>query len=524
MTDSRYDAIIIGGGHNGLVCASYLAKAGRKVLVLEAAAKPGGAAATREFHAGFKVSSGAHLLTQLNPRVAKDLALHSQGLELAAENLKTVALAAEGEHLVFDGGRVSGVTSDDAESYAAFHAQNLRFARVLDGFFSQRSPSLVERSWGDAITLLKLGWNLRMLGKDDMRDLMRVGLINIYDVANEHFDSELLKAAVAMDAVLGSHMGPRSPNTVYTYLHRHIGDYWGLTGPAVVKGGMGALGAAFEKAARAFGAEVRCDTRVAKVLVDNCRATGVLLDNGEQLSAARVISSADPKTTFEKLVGYPNLDTGFVRRVHNFRAAGVSAKLHLALDALPEFRGLDAALTGQRLLLAPTMDHIEVAFNSAKYGEFSPSPVMEISIPTAHDPSLAPDGKHVLSAIVQFAPYKLQQGWDSGREAFKALALDQLEAYAPGIKGVTIAAELSAPPDLEAEFGMAGGHWHHGEISLDQALLMRPMPGAHQYASPLPGLYLCGAGSHPGGGVMGLAGRNAAQTILKEKRGQEEAA
>ena len=524
MTDSRYDTLIIGAGHNGLVCAAYLARAGRKVLVLEAAPQPGGAAATREFHAGFKVSSGAHLLSQLNPRVARELRLEEQGLVLAAENLKTVALSAGGEHLVFDGGRLSGASREDAEAYGKFHAQNIRFGKVLDGFFSRRSPSLVERSWDDAFSLLKLGWNLRMLGKDDMQDLMRVGLINIYDVANEHFDSEQLKAAVAMDGVLGNYMGPRSPNTVYSYLQRHIADYWGATGPALVRGGMATLSEAFARSAEAQGVEIRCDSRVARVLIEDCRAVGVVLESGETLRARTVISNADPKTTFQKLVGYPNLDTGFSRRVHNFRSRGVSAKLHLALDGLPEFAGLDGALAGERLLLAGTMDEIEVAFNHAKYGEYSQAPVMEVSIPTVYDDSLAPAGKHVLSAVVQYAPYDLKEDWAAGAETFKNLALDQLERYAPGIRSQVIAAELRTPVDLEAEFGMTGGHWHHGEISLDQALLMRPMPGAHQHAPPVSGLFLCGAGSHPGGGVMGLAGRNAAQEIIKHGKRKQEAA
>ncbi len=524
MTDKRFDTIIIGAGHNGLVCAAYLAKAGRKVLVLEAASQPGGAAATREFHPGFRVSSGAHLLTQLNPGVAKDLGLASHGLDYAARDLKTVALAEDGAHLVIDGGSVSGVSGNDAVAYAKFHSQNRRFGKVLDGFFSRRQPTLVDRSWDDAFSLLKLGWSLKRLGKEDMQDLMRVGLINIYDVANEHFDSELLKAAVAMDGVLGSHMGPRSPNTVYGYLHRHIADAWGNSGPALVRGGMGAVGQAFAEAARGFGAEIRCDSKVARVEMQGCHATGVTLESGETLFADTIVSNADPKTTFEKLVGYPNLDAGFSRRVHNFRSRGVSAKLHLALDTLPDFRGLDAALAGQRLLLAPTMDHIERAFNHAKYGEYSRAPVMEISIPSVHDDSLTPAGKHVLSAIVQFAPYALREGWDSGKEVFKRIALEQLERYAPGINNRVLASELSTPVDLEREFGMAGGHWHHGEIALDQALLMRPMPGAHQYRTPIPGLYLCGAGSHPGGGIMGLAGRNAAEAVIKHRKDREERA
>ena len=518
MTNSSYDAIVIGAGHNGLVCAAYLAKSGRKVLVLEAASEPGGAAATREFSEGFKVSSGAHLLTQLNPDVAKDLALEQHGLQYAARNLKTVALAQDGAHLTLSGASVEGVSEQDQAAYAAFYQQNLRFAKVLNGFFSRRPPSLVDRSWRDSLSMLKLGWDLRTLGKNDMQDLLRVGLINIYDVAKEHFDSELLQAAVSMDGVLGSHMGPRSPNTVYGYLYRHLGDYYGMSGPAVVQGGMGTVGAAFAAAATAAGVELRCDSKVTQVVMEDCRAVGVTLASGETITARSVISNADPKTTFNQLVGYANLDTGFSRRVHNFRARGVTAKLHLALDGLPAFGGLDPSLAGERLLLAPDMDYIERAFNHAKYGEYSQAPAMEISIPTVHDSSLAPAGKHVLSAIVQYAPYELKAGWDAGKEAFKAIVLDQLEAYAPGIKSQVLAAELSTPADLQAEFGMYGGHWHHGELSLDQALMMRPMPGANQYFTPVPGLYLCGAGAHPGGGVMGLAGRNAAQAVIKQEK------
>lgn len=518
MTNSNYDAIVIGAGHNGLACASYLAKSGRKVLVLEAAAQAGGAAATREFAAGYKVSPAAHLLTQLNPTVAKDLALEQNGLSYAARDLKTVALDSGGEHIVFNGANLSGVSAEDQTAYDAFYQQNLKFAKVLNGFFSKRIPKLVDRNWGDNLSLLKLGWDVRTLGKDDMQDLLRVGLINIYDVANEHFDNELLKAAISMDGVLGSHMGPRSPNTVYGYLYRHLGDYYGMKGPAVVAGGMGAVGAAFAKAAESAGVEVRYGHPVAKIVMEDHRAVGVELSDGEVLRADSVISNADPKTTLEKLVGYPHLDAGFARRVHNFRSKGVTAKLHLALEELPAFTELDSSNAGDRLLLAPTMDYVERAFNHAKYGEFSTAPAMEINIPTVHDSSLAPDGKHVLSAVVQFAPYDLKVGWESGREAFTQICLDTLEAYAPGIKGLVSSSELLTPRDIESEFGMHGGHWHHGEMSLDQALVMRPMPGANQYATPLQGLYLCGAGSHPGGGVMGLAGHNAAKAVIKQEK------
>jgi len=518
MTDTHYDAIVIGAGHNGLVCATYLARSGRKVLVLEAAGTAGGAAATREFAQGFRVSSGAHYLTMLNPRVAKDLALEQHGLRYAARDLKTVALGPQGSHLVFDGDDISGVSAADRAAYRQFHGQCQRFAKVLANAFAKRPPSLVERSWQDTLSLLKLGWDVRTLGKDDMQDLLRMGLINIYDVANELFDSELLKAAVSLDGVMGSHMGPRSPNTVFGYLYRRLGEYFGYTGPALVSGGMGALGQAFASAAEAAGVEIRYNARVDRVELQDYRAAGVVLATGESIPARTVISNADPKTTFTRLVGLTHLDTGFVRRVQGVRSNGNAAKLHLALDALPEFRGLNRSNIGDRLLLAPTMDYIELAFNHAKYGEYSQHPAMEISIPSVHDDSLAPAGKHVLSAIVQYAPYRLKGGWASGREAFKELAIDRLEAVAPGIRGLITASELSTPEDLEREFGMYGGHWHHAEIALDQAMMMRPMPGANQYATPVDGLYLCGAGAHPGGGVMGLAGRNAAREVIRQEK------
>ena len=584
MTDAAWDVVVIGAGHNGLVCANDLAAGGRRVLVLESAARPGGLAATREFAGGFRVSAGVHLLAMLDTGIARDLRLERHGLEFAARNLSTVALGNDGERVVFEAGGVAGVSAKDEAAFAEFRRQNGRFARVLAGFCSRPLPRLVDRRRGDTLALAKLAWDMRVLGKADMRELLRVGAINIHDVAEEKFESPLLKAAISMDAVLGSHMGPRSPNTVYSYLHRHMNDDAGANGPAVVKGGMGALGAAFAAAAEASGAEIRYNSPVASIDLAECprqhspqrprqrlrpgsarghpsheessarghaskeessalekptpeessasahpsqakgtanehppmmdyRAVGVTLVDGTRIRAGLVVSNADLKSTFS-LVGPLNLDAGFVRRIHNFRASGVTAKLHLALDGLPEFRGAASGDAGARLLLAASMDDIESAFNHAKYGRFSPAPVMEVSIPTVHDASLAPAGKHVLSALVQYAPYNLKDGWDSGRDAFMAICLERLEALAPGIGGTVRAAELLVPPDLEREFGVRGGHWHHGEIALDQALFTRPVPGANRYATPVPGLYLCGASSHPGGGILGLAGRNAARAIL----------
>lgn len=521
MTNSQaqYDVILIGAGHNGLVCASYLAKAGKKVLVLEANEQPGGAAATREFADGFSVSSCAQWLYQLNPKVIKELALERHGLEYAVKDLDTIALDEQGSHITIGSNSISGesVSPQDQLAYLRFNKQMLKFSKLLANAFERRAPKILDSNFTDRITLAKLGLGMKMLGREDMRDLLRLALINIYDVMEENFDNELLKAAISMDGVLGSHMGPRSPNTVFGYLYRRIADVYGFHGPALVKGGMGVLGEALSSAAQSHGVTVRCSARVESINLDIDQVTGVTLVGGETIEAKTVVSNADPKTTLENLVGFSNLETGVARRVSNIRMRGNAAKLHLALDGLPKISGLNELQIGQRLLIAPSMNYIELAFNSAKYGEYSEAPAMDISIPTVHDNSLAATGKHVLSATVQFAPYELKQGWESGKESFEKLLIDRIEKYAPGIKQQIVASELLTPLDLAQQFNMTGGHWHHGEISLDQIMMMRPYPGATQYATSVAGLYLCGAGAHPGGGIMGLAGRNAAQEIIKRR-------
>ena len=515
--DKKYDVIVVGGGHNGLVCATYLAKAGRKVLVLEANAALGGGSATSKFSDQFSVSSCAHWLFQLNPEVASDMGLKGHGLELAARDLNTIALAEDGNHLTIGVNTLegAGVTDEDRKAFVAFNKQMLKFSKLLSGAFNRRAPKLVEGNLTDRITLAKLGLGMKMLGKTDMSDLMRLALINIYDVMEENFENDLLKAAISLDSLLGSHMGPRSPNTVYGYLYRRMGDIYGFNGPAVVRGGMGAVGEALGNAAKAAGVDIEVSAAVSKINVDVDRATGVTLADGRVVNAGMVVSNADPKTTFNKLVGLTNIETGVARRVKTIRMKGDAAKLHIALDSLPDFTGLTKDQMGQRLVIAPTMDYIELAFNACKYGEYSKTPAMDISIPTIHDPSLAPDGKHVMSVIVQFAPYELEGGWGSHKDDFKNLVIDRIADYAPNLKDKIIASELLTPADLEDRFHIHGGHWHHGEISLDQILTMRPFPGASQYGTSVDGLFLCSAGTHPGGGVMGLAGHNAAKEIIK---------
>jgi phytoene dehydrogenase-like protein len=514
---ARYDCVVIGAGHNGLICAAILARQGRTVLVLEAAAHVGGAAATREFAPGFKVSAGAHLLHLMPGDLLRDLKLESHGLEWAAQRMATTALLPGAAPLVCSAGSAdqAGLSAADAAAYAAYSTRMRRFAAALAPIFSRIPPRLGTNDWSDRLALLRMGWQIRALGRRDMRELLRIGAMNVYDLLEENFESAALKGALGFDAILGANFGPRSPGTVLTLLYRLAAESAaGASGLSQPKGGMGALCTAVARAAVAAGAVIRTDAPVANILVEADRACGVVLESGERIMAPNVISSADPKTTFLELLGTAHLDTGFARRVNHIRSQGLAAKLHIALNRAPPFQGVPEAALRGRLLLAPSLEYIEHAYNHAKYGEFSASPVMEITVPSINDPSLAPAGQHVLSAIVQYAPYALKEGWENGRQRFLDVALGTLERFAPGLRSCIVAAEVLTPADMEREFRSSGGHWHQGDLGLDQILMVRPVPGAAQYRTPVEGLFLCGAGCHPGGGVMGIAGRNAAQRVL----------
>lgn len=513
MTD-RYDILIIGAGHNGLVCAAYLAKAGRKVLVLERSNQVGGAAITREFAKGFKVSACAHILHMLQPKIVKDLDLKAHGLELNNTGLETVSLTDKGKTIKFGRENVEGVSDSEKVAYEKFMARMERLARALSPQLLKTPPRLASVGLENTIKLAGMGWDIRFgLGKKHMRDLMRIIGLNIHDLLDEVFEDEGLKAALSLDAVMGTAMEPRMPGTVLTYLFRVAGGLGSsMTLPA---GGMGGVTAALAQAATSFGAEIRTKTSVENVILEGGNAVGVTLKGGQELRAPTIISNADPRTTFLKLVGARNLEAGFANRIGNFRAIGRAAKVHIALNGLPNFKGIDNEGLGQRLVIAPTRKYLEHAFNCSKYGAFSDHPALEITIPSLADSSLAPEGCHVLSAVVHYAPYELKLGWKKQREDFMKSVVDVLTAYAPDFKDRMTAIECLTPPDIEREFGMTGGHWHHGELALDQIFMMRPTYGAAQYQTPVDGLYLCGAGSHPGGGVSGAAGHNAAQAVLR---------
>lgn len=518
MTD-QFDALIIGAGHNGLVCAGYLAKAGKKVLVLERADQTGGAAKTREIASGVKASACAHILHMLQPKIVKDLKLGSHGLDTSAKPLKTISLARDGKHLTLDRRSASGADISDADkaAYSKFMERMETHAGALAPQWLKAPPRLANAGLANAAQLAKMGWDVRFgLGKEKMQDFVRIVAMNIHALLDEDLESEALKAALAFDAVLGTALEPRMATSVLTWIFRIAG---GLNSEMTMpRGGMGNVTDALEKAARGFGAEIRTGASVERILLESGKAVGVVLEGGEEIRAKKVVSNADPKTTFLKLVGARNLEAGFANRIGHVRSVGRAAKVNIVLNGLPTFVGLDESALHNRLIIAPSRRYVELAFNPAKYGELPDEPAMEITLPSIADPSLAPAGKHVLSAVVQYVPYDVKGGWETQKDALVDRILETISTYSPDLNDKVESIECLTPADIEREFGMTGGHWHHGELAIDQMFMMRPVHGTAQYATPIDGLYLCGAGAHPGGGVMGAAGHNAARTIIGEDK------
>lgn len=511
----RTDAIVIGAGHNGLVCAAYLARAGLNVLVLEASETAGGMAAPRVLGGNYRLPGLAHVAYPVHPSIAKDLKLARFGYA-SGKAVDTIALDTEGNHLTIGADRVSGqdLPESDVEAYPRFRARYRSFANTLRPLFENKPPRLKNMPFSDKATLAKLGWNARMgLGREEMYEFLRVAGINIYDVLNEVFTDERLKGAIATDAVLGSAMGPRTPGTVLTWLNRLYGE---LHGPlSVQSGGQTQLVDALTQSAEDAGVEIRLNARVEKILMHNDKAFGVELADDEMLKARLIVSNADARTTFSSLIGAPQLDTMFANRVRQIRGAGVVAKLHLALKGLPEFTGLEASQLGGRLLVAPSMRYVEHAFNHAKYGECSSDPVLEISVPSIHNAALAPEGHHVMSVNIAYLPYELDGGWEERSTTMAYEIVSKLGTYCSDLKSLIVDHEFLSPVDIEQQYGAIGGHWHHGELSIHQSFMLRPLYGAAQYDTPVDRLFLCGAGCHPGGGLTGLPGRNAARRILE---------
>ena len=524
-----FDAIVIGAGHNGLVSAGYLAKAGRRVLVLEARDQVGGAAITEELFPGYRASSCADGSGYLSPEIVRDLKVESHGLEILPSDPVVWSPQPDGTHLAIwrDVARtaqeIERFSAADAKRYPEFVALMQKLAGVVGGLAGLTPPDIPEVGWKDLPPLLKLAGPVRRVGRKHISDLLRVLPMPVADLLNEFFESEAVKSAIAANGVRDITWGPKEAGTAYTLLY-----HWALSenglfrSSGFVRGGMGALTEALAASARGFGAEIRTGTRVERISVSERRATGVVLEGGEAIAAKLVVSNADPRTTFLGLLDPTRLDPAFVKHVQNVKYRGSAARIHLAVRGLPEFsalKGGDEALLRGAIQIAPTMDYIQRAYDCTKYGEYSPRPYLDILIPTLSDPSLAPDGHHLLSITAKFAPYHLREGrWEDRRDAFTEVVLDTLAEYAPKIRDSIVHRHTRVPPDLEAAFGLPEGNGNHGEMTLDQFFHMRPIPGFSNYTTPYAGMYLCGAGSHPGGGVTGIPGRNAAREIMKSRQ------
>jgi phytoene dehydrogenase-like protein len=509
MPSSDRDIVVIGGGTNGLACATRLAKSGRRVMLLEAGESCGGGAVTTAFAPGYRVSGLAHVVTTLDRRVASEMQLARHGLTFAETDMATTALGPK--PLTMRRGETAELNAADARAWASLYRRLYRYAGLLAPFREMTPPRLSRKGGNDFKGLARMGLDARRLGREETRELLRVFLINVADLLEDDLSDDRLMGLVAFDATLGSWLGPRSPNSLLLLLNRMAGEAAGRRGAiALPRGGMGAVSAAIAASATASGVTIRTGARIAEIRVEEDRATGVTLDTGEAIAAGLVVSAISPQATLRHLAGPRHLDTGTLRQVAGIKSRGGAAKLHLALSAAPDFGGADLR---HRLVIAPSIDAVELAFNPVKYGEVPARPVMEITIPSAHEPDLAPTGHHVLSAIVQFAPHAPSDR-EAARTAMLENALKVLEDHAPGLRRTILHAELLMPWDIEARHGMAGGNWHHAELSVEQMLFLRPFHGAAQYESPLPGLWLASAGCHPGGGVSGAAGWNAAGRIL----------
>ena len=512
---TAYDTIVIGAGHNGLVCAAYLAKAGQRVLLLEAAESAGGLAADREFHPGFHAPV-AHSINHFSSKVARDLDLVRHGYTLPVATMPLIGLAQDRSVLVHEGG-TSGLDDADANAYERYHGLLRRFAGALAPAWQKTMPGLGNNSLPELMTFAQIGLGLRRLGKKDMGEFLRIASLPMRDLVDEYFEDELLKALLCWDGIIGSKMAPRSPNSaVLSLLYRMSEDSLGAH--TIPNGGVAALCNALRKAAEVAGTEIRFSAEVGRIRIDGntdgLSASGVHLADGETIEADRVVCATDAKRAFLGLVGVEYLDISFTNRIRRLRSDGLVGKLHLALKGAPEFGSTDH-LAG-RMIIAPTMDSIEFAFDDAKYGQCPEEPVMEVVVPSATDSSLAPDDQHVLSAHVMYVPYHLKGGWnDAARERIANRAIETLAKHAPSIRGQVIYSEFLTPRDLEQQYRVSGGHWQHGDFSMDQILMMRPTYEAAQYDSPISGLHLCSAACHPGGDITGLAGHNAAKALLR---------
>jgi phytoene dehydrogenase-like protein len=524
------DVVIIGGGHNGLVAAFYLAKAGFKPTVIERRHTIGGGAITGELHPGFRCPTLAHSTGLLWKDVASDMDLQRHGVEFLRSDAQVFAPGTDGRALLLyndvrrSAESIRALSAKDADAYPAYREAMARISSVIASVLTITPPSIDSPTAGDAWNMLRTGRKFRALGKKDGYRLLRWGPMAVADLMHEWFETELLSASIAAAGVSGTMLGPWSAGSALMLLMREA--HRRLAVGAQVRGGPGALTQAMARIAEGAGAEIRTGATVARIIVRNERVTGVALTTGEEISARAVVSAADPKTTFLTLVDPVDLTPDFLTKIGNYRAHGTVAKVNLALSGLPEFAALRSleglrhqdVLSG-RIHIGPEIDYLERAFDHAKYGELSSEPWLDVSIPSILDPQLAPTGAHVMSVYAHVAPYALRgTTWDAARGLLQRAVMATLARYAPGIEQQVIATHVITPAELERDYGFAGGHIFHGELALDQLLTMRPLLGYAQYRGPIDGLYLCSAGTHPGGFLTGGSGRNAAREIARDLR------
>ena len=527
---TRYDAIVIGGGHNGLVSAAYLARAGRKVVVLERRHVLGGAAVTEEVFPGFRFSVFSYVVSLLRPEIIRDLDLPRFGLEILP--LDGTFTPLEGDYLwrMDDHQRslreIARHSRTDAEAYEEFGRAMPALCRFVRPILGMLPPDPARPDARDLLNLLSLGRRFRALGREDRYNLVQLMTMSAADLLDQWFETPALKGTMSASGIIGTFLGVRSPGTAYVLLHHYMGEIdgafraWGFA-----KGGTGGISNAIAAAARSLGVEIRTEAAVARILTREDKATGVVLGNGDEIHADVVASSLDPRLTFERLLDPARLPAEFVEGVRRYKFRGSSGKVNLALSGLPEFTclpGRGEHLRGA-ISISPSTEYMEHAYDDAKYGAFSRRPYIDMVIPSLTDPSVAPPGKHVLSCFVQYAPYSLKEGpldWDRQREAFGDTVVDTISQYAPNLKSLILHRQVLTPLDIERITGLSEGNIFQGELSLEQLFFLRPVAGWARFRTPLRNLYLCGSAAHPGGGIMGAPGRLAALEILKDfKRG-----
>ena len=522
----KYDVIIAGGGHNGLVCAAYLARAGRKVLVLEKRELVGGCAVTEEVWPGYRVSTAAYLTSLLQERIIRELELERFGYHVDAKDPAFFSPFPDDRYLFMWQDRaktlaeIAKFSRHDAEVFPAYEDHLERLSEVVECLLLTTPPEFPPRGIGDFVEYLKLAGRFRRLRPKEIVSLVKIFTQSAAEFLDEWFESDEIKVTLATDGVIGANGGPRSPGTAYILLHHVMGSVEGKRGLwGFVRGGMGAVSNAIAQSAQARGAEIRTNFEITSIRVKSGRAHGVVLNNGDEIEAPIVASNLTPQITFLRLVEASELPPDFLDSIRKYRSEGTSCKINLALDGLPDFRALPGTPGPQHratMHICPSIDYVERAWDDAKYGRPSQSPLLELTIPTMYDPSLAPPGKHIMGIFLQYAPYTLRDAnWDALREPFAYRVFDLIEEYAPGFRSLVIDKQVLTPLDLERRFGLTGGNIFHGEMSLDQMFVLRPVAGCARYKTPIRGLYLCGSGTHPGGGVMGAPGYNAAREILK---------